>query len=133
MPREMRWGGGTGFELPLEAAAGSHRWLAINSANRYTADGRLEAIVLFGVDITDRRLAEDRARDLSDAQMARAEAEASNRAKTEFLAVMSHELRTPLNAILGYVQLVEMGLRGPVTELQQSDLQRIRRSTLHLL
>lgn len=38
-----------------------------------------------------------------------------------------------MNAILGYVQLVEMGLRGPVTTEQVHDLQRIRRSTLHLL
>lgn len=131
--REMRRGNVTGFELPLRAADGAHRWVAINSANRYTPDERLDMIVLFCADVTDRRLAEDRARDLSEAQVARAEAEASNRAKTDFLAVMSHELRTPLNAILGYVQLVEMGLRGPVTTEQVSDLQRIRRSSLHLL
>lgn len=133
MFREMRRGNVTGFEVLLRAADGSHRWIAINSANRYTPDGRLDTIVLFGADVTDRRFAEDRARDLSEAQVARAEAEASNRAKTEFLAVMSHELRTPLNAILGYVQLMEMGLRGPVTDGQVGDLQRIRRSTLHLL
>ena len=46
---------------------------------------------------------------------------------------MSHELRTPLNAIDGYAELLEMGLRGPVTDAQRSDLARIRRSQRHLL
>jgi signal transduction histidine kinase len=46
---------------------------------------------------------------------------------------MSHELRTPLNAIAGYVELLEMGLRGPITDEQRSDLERIRLSQHHLL
>ncbi|HEV7595056.1 MAG TPA: HAMP domain-containing sensor histidine kinase [Gemmatimonadaceae bacterium] len=66
-------------------------------------------------------------------EAARAEAEKSSRLKSEFLGMMSHELRTPLNAIGGYVQLMEDGIRGPVTAEQQRDLGRIRRSQQHLL
>jgi signal transduction histidine kinase/CheY-like chemotaxis protein len=45
----------------------------------------------------------------SDAEAARAQAEAANRTKDEFLAILSHELRTPLSAILGWAQLLRMG------------------------
>ena len=64
---------------------------------------------------------------------ARATADAANRAKSDFLTTMSHELRTPLNAIGGHVQIIEMGLYGPVTSEQREALQRIDRSQRHLL
>ena len=57
----------------------------------------------------------------------------ANRAKSDFLASMSHELRTPLNAIGGYTELMEMGVRGPITDEQRRDLGRIRASQAHLL
>ena len=123
----------TGFELPLYTKEGQWRWILWTTANRYADDGELEAVIAFGIDITERKKADETARELLEAQLARTRAEAANKAKTDFLAVMSHELRTPLNSIAGYTELLEMGLRGPVTSEQREDLLKIRRSQRHLL
>jgi len=70
-----------------------------------------------------------------EANDARHSAEEANAAKSQFLATMSHELRTPLNAIVGYVDLLDIGVHGPLTPAQRDDVARIRRSgeTLHRL
>jgi signal transduction histidine kinase len=67
------------------------------------------------------------------AEEAQQTAEAANRAKSEFLATMSHELRTPLNAIGGYVELLRLGIKGPINEAQATYLDRIERSEKYLL
>jgi len=64
---------------------------------------------------------------------AREAAEAASEAKTKFLGMMSHELRTPLNAIGGYVELLQAGTRGAITDEQRVDLTRIARNQRYLV
>jgi integral membrane sensor domain MASE1 len=98
-----------------------------NAAPVRDAEGNIVAAVVVFRDVTAQRKAEDELR------RAHETAAAANRAKSEFLAVMSHELRTPLNAIGGHIQLIEMGVHGPVSEAQREALARVQRSQRHLL
>ncbi len=70
---------------------------------------------------------------LEVAHRAREGAEASNRAKSEFLSRMSHELRTPLNALLGFTQLLELDRKQPLAPHQLDWTAQMRQAGWHLL
>ena len=63
----------------------------------------------------------------------RMSAESERRSTSDMLGHVTHELRTPLAAIGGYAELIRMGVRGPVNEAQEQDLQHIRTNQQHLL
>jgi PAS domain S-box-containing protein len=109
---------------------GSRFWANVVITAIRRADGSLAGFAKVTRDLTERRAAQERA--IAAAREAAASDEA-NRAKSDFLAAMSHELRTPLNAIGGYTDLLAMGVRGPVSQEQIEDLQRIKHSQQHLL
>jgi signal transduction histidine kinase len=99
-----------------------------------TEEGGVTGIIAHGHDVTEQVLSRQQVeRLLVESEAARAEAEEANHAKARFLATMSHELRTPLNAIAGYAELLQMGVRGELSDAQRDFLGRIQQSQRHLL
>ncbi len=88
--------------------------------------GRAYRLVCVAEDITEHL-------QLQEAQRARDNAEAANRAKSEFVSRMSHELRTPLNAMLGFAQLLELDKQKPLAAHQLEWTAQIQHAGWHLL
>ncbi|HYR09883.1 MAG TPA: PAS domain-containing sensor histidine kinase [Longimicrobium sp.] len=89
--------------------------------------GGILGVYCIAEDITERRrAAAERDSLLLRERIARAEAEAANQAKTDFLSIVSHELRTPLNAIVNFSDLLLDGEAGDLSEVQRKHLDRIR-------
>jgi two-component system cell cycle sensor histidine kinase PleC len=149
---------GDGEGRSAEVQLADRRWLQINE--RRTKDG---GFVSVGTDITALKLQEERlllserelmmtVRDLqkerllADQQAQRladladkyarekTRAEGANRSKSEFLANMSHELRTPLNAIIGFSEIMQAEMFGPIGSEKYAEYCRdIHRSGQFLL
>jgi PAS domain S-box-containing protein len=76
----------------------------------------------------------ERIRYESALRRAKEEADIANRSKSQFLATMSHELRTPLNAIIGFAEIMENEVMGPIgNEHYRSYISDIHLSGSHLL
>jgi signal transduction histidine kinase len=101
-----------------------NRWFDLY-AFRFGDPAKKQLGILFN-NSTERKFIERQLRD------ALAEAEAANRAKSDFLASMNHELRTPLNAILGFAQLIQTSTPPP-TPAQQQSLMHLVKAGWYLL
>jgi len=87
-----------------------------------------ELACVFARDISERKQAE------ADLRIALSQVEAADRAKSEFLSTMSHELRTPLNAIMGFAEIMEIEMFGPLgSERYTACAGDIHHSARHLL
>lgn len=99
----------------------SVRWALVDRIPLRDRDGRIEGVIIFAQDITEKKQAEERLFRAQKeielrneqlrvaAEQARRQAESackSNQAKSEMLASSSHDLRTPMNAILGFTDLL---------------------------
>jgi PAS domain S-box-containing protein len=91
-----------------------------------SAGERLMFVALI-LDATERKRSEE------ELIAAKEAAEQASLAKSQFLTVMSHELRTPLNAIIGYEDLLEAEISGPLNETQMAHLVRIKGGAKQLL
>lgn len=85
---------------------------AIEMIERMTSDG---GRVLLRFDVTEREMAYEEIR------RARDDADAANKAKSDFLASMSHELRTPLNAIIGFGEILQRAQTRDMTAEQVTE------------
>jgi two-component system cell cycle sensor histidine kinase PleC len=116
------------MEFRIIRPTGEVRFILLQGRCELDEEG--DVIALFGImqDITERTQHE---RELCEAKES---AERAYAAKSQFLANMSHELRTPLNAIIGFSEMIERQMLGPIgTEKYLDYIGGIRQSGEHLL
>jgi len=140
------------FENPILTKDGEERLIAWHNTLLTDEGGHITGTLSSGVDITERKRAEEEVRTANEkiAQHAvkleekvrerTAELEQANiklkeldRLKSMFIASMSHELRTPLNSIIGFTGILLQGMSGELTEEQEKQLSIVQKSAKHLL
>lgn len=116
------------MDFRIQLPDGETRYILCEGRCEKDEDG--DVIALYGImqDMTERMLYERELKQAKDA------AEQAYAAKTRFLANMSHELRTPLNAIIGFSEMIEHEMLGPIFNDKYTEYATsIRESGHHLL
>jgi two-component system CheB/CheR fusion protein len=144
-----------GYEVEHDFIEIGRKIILLNARQIFRKNIGSHIILLAMEDITERKqLAEDlqkahnklklildeRTRELTSANVQQQETSASNRrleevsqTKSDFLANMSHELRTPLNSVIGFSEVLQDQMFGPINEKQQEYVTNILTSGKHLL
>jgi PAS domain S-box-containing protein len=113
---------------------GSTFWAGVTLTALWDDSGTLLGFAKTTRDLTARRAADALLQAAAEAaEAARRDAVAASIAKSGFLSTMSHEIRTPINAVLGYLELLELEIDGPLTAGQRRHLARAGASSRHLL
>ncbi|MEQ8707828.1 MAG: ATP-binding protein [Rhodospirillales bacterium] len=115
-------------EIKRVFANGETHTLRVNKFPVLNEAGEVSKVGSVSIDLTELLNAKN------DTEAALRVAEEANMAKSQFLATMSHELRTPLNAIIGYSELMNQNVFGPMNNLKYEEYSRdIYESGIHLL
>lgn len=115
------------FTYAAIAANGKECIVSVSGKPIFTHSGRFAGYRGTARNVTAEVLAERRLLE------AKAEAEAADLAKSQFLASMSHELRTPLNAIIGFSEVLSADIFGTLPAQQSHYVDLIHQSGRHLL
>jgi HAMP domain-containing protein len=115
----------------MEAIAGGNLKSDIPFGGHQDEIGQFAGALKMFRDATTERIRLEKA--LVNSRVAQESAETSSRIKSEFLANMSHELRTPLNAIIGFSDIMQHQVRGPLPKDYEEYAALIHESGNHLL
>jgi two-component system CheB/CheR fusion protein len=122
------------YEVEHVFSSIGHKVMLLNARRIAQEESGSKLILLAIEDGTEKmRLERELAERTRDAKKAQFEAETATMAKSDFLANMSHELRTPLNSIIGFSEVLEDQLLGPLNESQRENVMYILKAGRHLL